>query len=205
MNTTVIAWNPERLKADHLAPPRSLADLADPRWKGKFAIDAGALNWYLGTLQADPKDGLELMRRLAANDPIRVAGHTQAVTQLEAGEYDATPTVYGYMAETDKRAGRPIDYVVPTPVLVSLNPSGMAKNAPHPNAARLFLQWQLSREGQQWMVDYAGEHEASSRRDVRMERAYWDPQHPYVVVKSPSIDAYNTSEKAFAALFGIPR
>jgi iron(III) transport system substrate-binding protein len=41
-NTTVIAWNPQRLAADHLKPPTSYADFAKPEWKGKFGFDIGA-------------------------------------------------------------------------------------------------------------------------------------------------------------------
>ena len=48
--TTVIAWNPEKLKADGLRPPASLADLGKPEWRGKIGLDDAAFNWYQAVL-----------------------------------------------------------------------------------------------------------------------------------------------------------
>lgn len=201
MNTTVLAWNPARLQSDHLAPPRSLADLAKPEWRGKFAVDTAALNWYLGTIDGDKKDGAALLKRLGENQPLKTEGHTQSVVQLEAGEFDATPTVYGYMAQKDRRAGRPIAYLIPKPLIVSLNATALAKNAPHPDAAKVFMDWQLSREGQQWMVEHGLGH-ISSRTDVRNDAELWDAKRPYVIVRPPSPAQYNAAVRAFRQLFG---
>jgi iron(III) transport system substrate-binding protein len=201
-NTTVVAWNPDRLKADHLKPPTSTADFAKPEWKGKFGVDTGALNWYLGTLQAD-KNGAALMKQIAANAPQKSSGHTQVVEQLESGEFDATPTAYGYMADDEKRAKKPINFINPTPLLVSLNPVGLAKNAPHPNAARVFIEWLLSKDGQQFIAQRGG-GEISSRSDVKNNPDIWDPKHPYVVVHAPNSSQYNDAEHTFRQLFGLP-
>ena len=53
-STTVIAWNTQKVKADGLQPPTSLADLAKPQWKGKIGIDSEAFNWYSGVLATQP-------------------------------------------------------------------------------------------------------------------------------------------------------
>ena len=130
LNTTVIAWNPQRLAADHLKPPTSFADFAKPEWKGKFGFDTGALNWYMGILQTDRHGGADLAKRIADNAPVKTDGHTQTVSQLEAGEFDATPTAYGYMAYQEKSAGMPVDFRNPSPLFVTLTPVGLAKRAP---------------------------------------------------------------------------
>lgn len=201
MNTTVIAWNPQRVAADHLTPPRTLGDLLAPAWNGKVGIDTGALNWYLGVLKAD-KNGPEIMRRLAANKPVFVAGHSEAVTTLETGEYDATPTAYGYLAAAEKAAGKPVDFVNPKPLLVTLNPAGLAKNAPHPYAARLLLGWLLSHEGQQFLAQEGG-GEISSRTDVRNDPRIWNPKAPYLLVPAPDSATYNEAVRTFRQIFGI--
>jgi iron(III) transport system substrate-binding protein len=201
-NTTVVAWNPDRLRADHLKPPTSTDDFAKPEWKGKFGVDTGALNWYLGTLQAQ-RDGANVMKRVAANGPQKSSGHTQVVEQLESGEFDATPTAYGYMADQEKRAKKPVDFINPTPLLVTLNPVGLAKNAPHPNAAKVLIEWLLSKDGQQFIAQGGG-GEISSRVDVKNNRAIWDPKHPYVVVHAPNSVQYNDAEHTFRQLFGLP-
>jgi iron(III) transport system substrate-binding protein len=143
-NTTVIAWNPARLAADHLKPPTTMADFAKPEWKGKFGFDTGALNWYMGMLQHDKAGGADLAKRIADNEPLKTVGHTQTIEQLETGEFDATPTVYGYYVEAEKHGGKPVEFANPTPIFVTLTPIGLAKNAPHPNAARVLIDWLTS-------------------------------------------------------------
>ena len=44
-----------------------------------------------------------LLRGIAANAPLITSGHTQTATQLAAGEFDVTPTAYGYMVATAER------------------------------------------------------------------------------------------------------
>ncbi|HEX3549094.1 MAG TPA: extracellular solute-binding protein [Candidatus Elarobacter sp.] len=202
-NTTVIAWNAQRLKADHLRAPASFADFAKPEWKGRFGFDTGALNWYMGVLQIDKSGGADLVKRIAANSPVKTSGHTQTVTSLEAGEFDATPTAYGYMADQQKRGGKPVDFLNPTPLFVSLNPVGLAKNAPHPNAAHVFIDWLLSKDGQQFIAARGG-GEISSRIDVKNNPAIWDPKHPFVIIQTPSSAQYNDLERSFRAVMGLP-
>ncbi|HXF34597.1 MAG TPA: extracellular solute-binding protein [Candidatus Acidoferrales bacterium] len=199
-NTTVLAWNPERLKADGLKPPASLNDLTKPEWKGKIGMDAGALNWYVGMLQDSRANG-DFFKRFAANKPILTSGHTDTAVKLEAGEFDAAPTVYGYLADNDKRAGRPIDFLNPRPLLITLNPVGMVKNAPHPNAARVFIDWLVSKDGQTFMETLG---EQSSRTDVPSNPRLWDPKRPFFVVRPPESAQYTQIVQQFKALFGIP-
>lgn len=200
-NTTVIAWNPQRLKADHLQAPASTADFARPEWKGKFGIDTGAFNWYIGTLQADAGAG-RTMEKIAANAPVKTTGHTATVVQLESGEFDATPTAYGYLSDQEQRTGKPLAYVNPKPLLVTLNPIGLAKNAPHPNAARVFLEWLLSKDGQSYIAESGG-GEISSRTDVHNNPRIWNPKNPYVIVHAPDSARYNDAVHQFRALFGL--
>ncbi|MGH7715386.1 MAG: ABC transporter substrate-binding protein, partial [Vulcanimicrobiaceae bacterium] len=202
-NTTVIAWNPQRLAADHLSVPKTFADFAKPQWTGKFGFDTGALIWYMGMLQHDKNGGADLAKRIAENGPVKTTGHTQTVTALEAGEFDATPTAYGYMAYQEKKAGRPVDFENTTPVFVSLNPIGLAKNAPHPNAARVFIDWMTSKAGQTFIVEGGG-GEVSSRSDVKSNPQVFDPKRPFMVLDAPSAEQYNDLEHQFRAMLGLP-
>ena len=201
-NTTVIAWNPARLAADHLKAPSNNADFARPEWKGKFGIDSAAFNWYLGTLQGG-KNGADLIAKIAANGPVLTSGHTATVTQLESGEFDATPTAYGYLVDQEHEQKRPIAYLNTNPLLVTLNPVGLAKDAPHPNAARVFIEWLLSKDGQQWIAQEGG-GEISSRTDVTSNPRIWNPRAPYVIVRAPDPSTYNDAVRTFRQLFGIP-
>lgn len=202
IDTTVIAWNPQRVSADHLKVPGSLDDLARPEWKGKVGVDSGAFNWYVGELQALPGNAA-VVKGIAQNGPVMTSGHSQTATQLEAGEFDATPTTYGYIAARDRRQGKAIAYMNPRPLLVTLNPIGLAKNAPHPNAAKVLIDWLLSRDGQTFISRTAG-GEQSARLDVPPDPKIFSPKLPYVVVKPPDQAHYTELVGRFRALFGIP-
>jgi len=202
-NTTVIAWNPQRLAADHLKPPSSTADFAKPEWKGKFGFDTGALNWYMGLLQHDKSGGGDLAKSIADNQPVKTTGHTQTIESLETGEFDATPTAYGYMAFQEKQAGKAVDFINPTPVFLTLTPIALAKSAPHPNAARIFIDWITSRDGQTFLVKHGG-GQVSSRTDVDNNSAVFDPKHPYILLDAPDPAQYNTLEEQFRVLLGLP-
>ncbi|HYZ15357.1 MAG TPA: hypothetical protein VE591_03105, partial [Candidatus Acidoferrum sp.] len=83
------------------------------------------------------------------------------------------------------------------------NPVGLAKSAPHPNAARVFLEWLLSRDGQGFIAQEGG-GEISSRTDVRNNPRIWNPKNPYVIVRAPDSAHYNDAVRTFRSLFGLP-
>jgi iron(III) transport system substrate-binding protein len=198
--TTVIAWNPKKLAADGLRPPASLADLAKPEWKGKIGIDATAYNWYQGVLETVP-GARELVRAIAANRPYIAAGHDAIVAQLAAGEFDVTPTAYGFLCEAARAAGHPIAWLNPRPMLVDASLVGLGKNAPHPNAARVFLDWLLSKDGQQTIVDLTGR--SSRVPGVHNNPRIWDPRAPIHIVGTPDAAAYNALVSEYKTLLGL--
>jgi iron(III) transport system substrate-binding protein len=199
-DTTVIAWNPKKLEADHLKPPASLADLAKPEWRGKIGLDATAYNWYQGLTELGP-DAQTLLKAIAANHPLITQGHTNTVMQLEAGEFDVTPTAYGYLADKDHRAGLAVDFLNPRPLLVGLTPVGLVKNAPHPNAARVLLDGLLSREGQNAIVELSGR--PSARTDVNNNPKVLNARMPVHIIKAPNPSEYNALVAQYKALLGI--
>jgi iron(III) transport system substrate-binding protein len=197
--TTVIAWNPEKLKADGLRPPSSLADLGKPEWRGKIGIDAAAFNWYQAVLLTQ-KNGAETVKRIADNHPLLTTSHSVSIAQLQNGEYDATPTAYGYLAEARHAAGAPVDFLNLTPNLVNLEPIGIVKNAPHPNAARLLIDWLMGPEAQT-MIAATGH--TSRRLDVTNNLRVFDPRKPAFVMPAPTRAEYNQIVRDYKTLFGI--
>jgi iron(III) transport system substrate-binding protein len=200
MATTVLAWNPKKLAADGLKPPASLADLAKPEWRGKIGIDSTAYNWYMGVLETMP-NAQEFLKAIVANKPFLTQGHTNTVTQLESGEFDVTPTAYGYLADEDHVAGRNVDYLIPKPLLVDLGPLCLVKNAPHPNAAHVLLDWLLSKDGQQAFVDLSGR--PSMRTDVKNRPGVYNPSMQIHIVSTPDPAKYNTLVADYKALLGV--
>lgn len=198
-DTTVLAWNPQRLKADGLKPPTSLADLTKPEWKGKIGIDGSAYNWYQGLL-ATSKDAPDYLKKLADNKPMITSGHSATINQLVNGEYDVTPTAYGYMAERARLAGRPIDFISPMPVPIGLELVAILKNAPHPNAARVVVEWLLSKPAQQFFAD---DGRTPTRLDVKGDERVFNGKMPFYILPAPARGEYNGLVSTFKAILGI--
>lgn len=198
-DTTAIAWNPERLKADGLKPPVSLADLARPEWRGKVGIDSTAFNWYQSVL-ATQKNGKELLKRIADNKPFITSGHSATITQLISGEFDATPTAYGYMAERARLAGQPIDFTNPRPVAVGLELAAIMKNAPHPNGARVLVDWLLSKPAQQFFAD---DGRTPTLGEIKADARVFNPAQPYYIPAAPGQTEFQDLVSSFKALLGI--
>lgn len=201
--TETICYNPARVKAAGVKPPRSWEDLAGPGWRGQFALFSGSWEWYAalrryyGAARTDA-----MMRGYVANQPRLEASHQLGVDLAAAGEVLAGANVFGYTCLLAKDKGEPIELVNPVPTVVELGTIGVLKAAPHPNAARLFERWLLSHETEQWAVDQLGE--TVPRRDVRNDPRILGAKVRYVISDMSDPNEVNADISAFNALFNIP-
>lgn len=174
--TTVIVYNPTALGRLGLRPPKTFEDLTAPAWKGHFSMDPSAVNLYEGLINTMGHDrALALLKALGANQPKLVESHTLALTQVEAGEPPASASAYGYKTASDarKNPGK-VAFVNPAPLPTSFTPIDIARSAPHPAAATLFVNWMTSRQGQQAIIDTT--NHTSLRTDVRNDATVWNPR-----------------------------
>jgi iron(III) transport system substrate-binding protein len=111
--------------------------------------------------------GLSFMRELAKQAQLR-AGRTLVAQLVAAGEFKGALTAYSQTFETLKPAGAPVDWVYLNPVFANIHPTGIAAKAPHPNAARLFMDFVLSKRGQELI---RGMSRIPDRTDVLPEQA----------------------------------
>jgi iron(III) transport system substrate-binding protein len=134
---------------------KSYWDFLKPRWKGKMvAIDPmeSAGGWR--QLYYNPQLGAEFVRRLFAEMHITfIRDDRQAVDWLATGKFAIGFFLAG--VPEGKAQGLPIDEIpsenMKEAVTLYSGPNGtiaLLKQAPHPNAAKLFINWFLSREGQ---------------------------------------------------------
>jgi iron(III) transport system substrate-binding protein len=132
--------------------PKKWSDLFDPKWKGKLEMDDPRGSGPGGTILS----GVEALygpddtdQKLAAQDMFFATQAGPLLDALARGER----AVYLSSAHTDviaqRQAGAPIKQLRPEEG-VGITPINQAliKNAPHPNAARLWIEWSLSEEGQ---------------------------------------------------------
>ena len=125
--------------------PKAWTDLLDPRWKGQVALGHPAFSGCMGTLVATLRKvyGWEFFEKLAKNNPRIGRSAADPVTLITAGECLVGPgSASGVYPAIDK--GSPLGVVHPADGLfVCIAPSAIPANAPHPNAARLFMEWLL--------------------------------------------------------------
>jgi len=141
-----IIYNKDKVKPEDV--PQSWPDFLNPRWNGRVATGHPAFSGCTGTWAVGIRKlyGWDYFEKLAKNNPRVGRSAVDPTTLINAGEclvgVGAANNVY---ASIDK--GNPLGVVYPTDGLVMcVTPSGIPAHAPHPNAARLFLDWMLSPE-----------------------------------------------------------
>jgi iron(III) transport system substrate-binding protein len=153
LSVWVQAYNTNAIKKEDL--PRSYEDLLNPKWKGKLGIEAGNDDWF-GKIVSEMGEakGLKLFREIAENNGLSVRkGHTLLSNLVISGEVPFAVTMYNYLPQAAKKKGAPVDWVALDPVIARANGVGVARKAPHPNAALLFYEFLISEEGQQLFAD----------------------------------------------------
>ena len=149
----IIAYNTKLVRPD--AAPKSFDDLLNPRWKGGIGLSDSAVLWYTGFLKYHGEEkGRDFMRKLAAQKPAFRDGESIITQLLAAGEFPIGIT-YSHQAATMKRRGAPVEWVrTAQPIVTGLKPIGLSAKAQHPNAAKLFIDVALSKEGQELIKSF---------------------------------------------------
>src|SRR5207342_836983 len=102
-------------------------------------------------------------------------GHALLAQLIAAGELPIGLTVYSGNADSIKSKGGPIDWTAVEPLVGRPQALGVAKSAPHPHAALLFVDFALSPEGQKLLADM-GRVPASRTQKTLLD------QHKHVMV-----------------------
>ena len=151
---SVVGYNTKLVTAEEA--PKSYADLLDAKWKGKIvkAHPGYSGNIMTATFELSRALGWDYFKKLGQQQIMQVQSSTEPPKKLALGERPLMFDGNEYNALLVKQRGAPVEIVYPsegTP-LVS-GSAGVMKDAPHPNAGRLFISFLFSREGQQLLVD----------------------------------------------------
>ncbi len=152
-----LAYNTNRVTPAEA--PKNWTDLLDPKWKGKAAVGHPGFSGYAGTwaVLMTQLYGDGFIDRLAANNPLVGRSSNDSVTQLNSGEriVAAAPA---YVALESAGRGNPIRVTNPTDgALLMVSPIAILADAPHPAAAKLFLDWFLGPENSRILVAQGAE------------------------------------------------
>src|SRR5262245_24807683 len=130
-------------------PPRSYEEVVQPRYRGRIGMDTDEVEWFAGLAEYWGKDrAVRFLKNLAAQQIRFRDGHTLVAQLMAAGEFEIT-LAFSERIEKMKIEGAPVDWITSfDPIIVSIHPIAIAADAPHPEAARLFVDFALSKEGQ---------------------------------------------------------
>ncbi len=152
-----IAYNTKLVKPEDA--PKSFADLLLPKWTGK--IVKAHPNYSGGivtsTFQTVHTIGWSYFEKLGKQKVLQVQSATEPPKKLALGERAVSADGLEYVHILLKEKGAPIAIVYPTegtPFIPGCE--GLADKAPHPNAGKLFLNFMVSQETQQYLSDVAG-------------------------------------------------
>ncbi len=165
---SVIGYNTKLVKSEDA--PKSHKDLLDPKWRGRIVKAHPA---YSGTILTGmdallPLLGWEFYEALGKQRVLQVQSSTEPPKKLAQGERPILADGYEYNLLQLKDSGAPLEAVYAsegTPLVLSLG--GILKNAPNPNAARLFYHWLYTKEAQQIVS------EVSAARSFHKEVKEW--------------------------------
>jgi iron(III) transport system substrate-binding protein len=141
-----IAYNTNLVKPEEA--PHAWKDLLDPKWHGKLASGHPGFSGQVAmwATMVTKLYGPSYIDDLAKNEPLVGRSIYDTVTQLNSGER-AVAVAAAENAWIDRDKGNPIGIVYPEEgTLLAPEPTAILKGSPHPNAARLFMEFALSKE-----------------------------------------------------------
>jgi iron(III) transport system substrate-binding protein len=190
----VVGYNTNLVKREDL--PTSIRGFADPKWKGKLGIEAGDAEWMATLIKKwGEAEGMAFFRKLSEMRPEVRKGHPLMAQLVSAGEIPICLTAYSANVETLKRKGAPIDYA---PIDAIARPQGIsiAKNAPRPAAALLFVDFVLSAEDGQRLYESMGRPPVNRK----IKSALTNFEHIYLDVVA-TVDEAEKWDKLWSDLF----
>jgi len=183
---SVIGYNTNLVKAEEA--PKSFADLLDPKWSGKMVKDLG---W-------------DYFEKLAKQKIMQVQSSTDPPKKLALGERAVMVDGNEYNALILKEEGKPVEVVYPTEgTPMAVGPNGIFKNAPNPNAAKLFQSFCFTAECQQLVID------VGALRSVHPQAKEHAGRRPLKDIKVMKDDAAGVEKNAqdikarYSKIFGV--
>ena len=147
LNFFVVAYNTKKVRRDEL--PATYEGFADPKWKGRIALEATDAEWMGAVVNSwGEQRGMTFFNRLAAVRPELRKGHILLAQMVAAGEVEVALTAYYANVTSIKARGGQIDWAPVEPLIARPQGVGVARAAPHPHAAVLFAEFLLSPEAQ---------------------------------------------------------
>jgi iron(III) transport system substrate-binding protein len=157
-----LIYNKELVKPSDV--PKKYQDLADPKWKNKIVMaDPGVhpttISWLVAlkenVFNNDDAAWRQFLKGLAANNPMFVASFGPTPAPIASGEKAIGISMPKYIITN---APAPLDWARIEPVMGSPRALGISAKAPHPEAARKFVDYWLSADAAKILSTKVGEY-----------------------------------------------
>lgn len=194
--------NTKKVKGDNAVT--SYKDILNPEWKGKFAISdmRTSTSGYAWLYAVRSVMGKEFVEGMGKQNMLLVRGHSGIRKKIMSGEKWIAPEVRESDVWKAKKKKAPIAGVWPKEGVPSIvYGTGIIKRAPHPNAAKVFLNWVLSKEGQTIAANLRG----SGRTDIKPPKGKERPDNFKIidVDYKKQQDEHDSVVKEWAKAFGV--
>lgn len=151
--TTGIVYNTDLVDT----PPTAWADLAKPEVAGQTIMPSplysGAAAIHIGTLVQQPGMGWDFMEAMADGGAVAGQGNGTVLEAVARGE-KAYGVLVEYMAMNAKDQGSPVEFVFPSEGVTAVTqPVAIMAGTDAPEAAKAFVDWQLSQAAQAQSVE----------------------------------------------------
>ncbi|MGE5248502.1 MAG: ABC transporter substrate-binding protein [Verrucomicrobiota bacterium] len=157
-----LIYNKDLVKAKDV--PKSYKDLTDPKWRDKIVMPdpsshATTITWLVGLREAKifptDQEWMNFLKGLAANKPMFVKSFSPTPAPVESGEKLIAISMPKYIIT---HAPAPLDWARTGTLLGTPRAIAIAAKAPRPNAARLFMDYWLSKDAMKLLADKVGEY-----------------------------------------------
>ena len=199
VNQFIIGYNTSMVSGEKI--PKDWWDLLDPMWKdGQIGVDRDATVWYAALLQYWGREkGIRFMKKLSAQNPHLERGNTLRTQMMAAGQFPFA-IVHAHKVEIFKALGAPVDWVTTAdPIVTQAHGLAVSIHAPHPNTARLFLDYSVSKKGQLIIQKHGS---MSARSDIPPPAPQLDQSKLKLHFVDPALaDDYNRYHKEYQEIF----
>jgi iron(III) transport system substrate-binding protein len=147
----IVSYNTRLVSPGDL--PKEYLDLLQPKWKGRLGLDSSDFEWYANLRKIwGAEKAQKFLEGLRRQEVRLVQGRALLTELLTGGEIAILVNNFLQNAVEAKRKGSPVELLALDPVVSAAGLVGINKLAPHANAAKLFVDFVLSKEGQELIV-----------------------------------------------------
>ena len=159
--------------------PRSLKDLLDAKWKGKMAITSTTTGarWIGNAIDSL---GREFIDKFADQDvSVQDMAPAALINLVASGEIPLSPTIFDANVTLAKQKGAPVEWRPLEPVVATVGSAALLSKSANPHAALLFIDFLLSKEGQQLIMKGGlwSPREDLASLDQKFKKSYLDEKY----------------------------